>query len=82
MESWRVIAALVEALLLVVLVLLWFDNLRERPGWSLGRGARNAGISSIIIPVGIIAVLVSPSWLTLVWLAVPALVVAVMALAS
>lgn len=82
MTWWHWAAAATAAILLLVLVLLWFDSLRERPGWSTARAARAAGIASLIIPVGFVVVLLVPLWLGLILVAVPALAVAAMALAS
>lgn len=82
MEWWRWAAAGVQALLLIVLVLLYFDNLRDKVGWSLRRAARRAALSAVIIPIGVIAVLLVPLWVGLILIAVPAAVVGVMALAS
>ncbi|MTD17071.1 hypothetical protein GIS00_24345 [Nakamurella sp. YIM 132087] len=82
MEWWRWAAAGVELLLLVVLVLLRFDSLRDRPGWSMARAARRASIWAVLIPIGVAAVLLVPGWAVLVLLAVPALVIGTMAMAS
>lgn len=82
MEWWRWAGAGVEALLLVVLVLLLFDTLKERPGWTPRRAARSTAWAAISIPVGVAAVLLVPGWVILILLAVPALVIATMALAS
>ncbi|MET3807129.1 heme A synthase [Nakamurella sp. UYEF19] len=82
MSGWHVIAAVVEGLLLVVLVLLRYDTLRDRAGTSAGRAARSALVLAVIIPIGVIAVLLVPLWVGLILIAIPAIVVAVMALAS
>jgi len=82
MDWWHWVAAAVEAVLLLVLVLLWYDTLRERPGWSVSRATRAAGIGAVSVPVGFVVVLFVPLWLGLILIAVPALAVAAMALAS
>ena len=70
------------ALLLLVLVLLRYDTYRERPDWSLRRATRQALLLTPLIPVGVVVVLLVPLWLGIVMLAVPALIILVMALAS
>ncbi len=82
MDWWRWVAAAVEAILLVVLVLLWFDTLRDRPGWSTARAVRSTGYAVVIIPLGVAAVLLVPAWLVLLLVAVPALAILAMALAT
>lgn len=82
MEWWRWVAASVEALLLLVLVLLWYDDVRERPGWSALRAGRAAAIAGLSVPVGFAIVFLVPLWLGLILIAIPAITVAAMALAS
>ncbi len=79
MDGWHWLAAAVEGLLLVVLVLLRYDTLRDRPGWTLGRATRSALKWAVIIPVGFVVV---PLWLGLILIAVPAIAVGILALAS
>ena len=82
MEWWRWLAASVEALLLAVLVLLWYDDLQQNPKWSPARSRKAAWIAAISIPVGFVVVLLVPLWAGLILIAIPAIVVAVMAMAS
>jgi len=82
MDRWHWLAAGVEALLLVVLVLLRYDTLRDRSGWTIRRATRSALKWAMIIPVGLVVVLLVPLWLGLILIAVPAIAVGVMALAS
>lgn len=82
MQWWRWVAAAVEAVLLVILLLLWFDTLKEKPGWSVGRAARPPAIGAIAIPIGFLLVLLTPLWIGLILIAVPAIAVLTMALAS
>lgn len=82
MDGWHWVAAGVEAGLLLVLVLLRFDTLRDRPGATIRRSSRSALGLAVIIPVGFVLVLLVPLWLGLILIAVPATVVGVMALAS
>jgi hypothetical protein len=82
MGWWQWAAAGVEAVLLLVLVLLWYDSLRERNGWSTRRATRAACLASISVPIGFVIVLLVPFWLALVLVAIPALAVATMAMAS
>ena len=76
------VAAGVEALLLIVLVLLRYDTLRDRVGWTMARATRSAGKLSVVIPIGFVVVLLVPLWLGLILIAIPAVAVGVMALAS
>lgn len=82
MTWWHWAAAAVEAVLLLVLVLLRYDTLRERPGWTIPRATRAAALSAIGVPVGFVVVLLVPLWVALILVALPALAIAVMALAS
>lgn len=82
MQWWRWVAAAVEAGLLVVLLLLWFDTLRETPGWTVARAAQRPAIGSVIVPIGFVLVLLLPLWIGLVLIAIPAIAVFAMALAS
>jgi hypothetical protein len=82
MGWWQWAAAVVEAVLLLVLVLLWYDSLRDRSGWTTSRATRAACYAAIGVPVGFVVVLLVPFWLALVLIAIPALAVAAMAMAS
>lgn len=82
MGWWQWAAAVVEAALLLVLVLLWYDSLRDRKGWTIHRATRAALLASISVPIGFVLVLFVPFWLALVLIAIPAFAVAAMALAS
>ncbi len=81
-DAWHWVAAAAEALLLVVLVLLRYDTLRDRTGWTMARSTRSAGKLAVIIPIGLVVVLLVPLWLGLILIAIPAVAVGVMALAS
>lgn len=81
-DGWHWIAASVLALLLLVLVLLWYDTLRDRPGWSTARATKNAGLSAIIIPVGFAAALLLPLWVGGVLIVIGLVIIGVMALAD
>lgn len=82
MEWWRWPAAAVEAVLLLILLLLWFDTLRDRPGWSTSRAARPPAIGALGVPAVCLLVLILPLWLALVLIAIPASTVVAMAVAS
>lgn len=63
--------------------LLRYDTLRDRPGWTLGRRATRSALKwGVIIPVGFVVVLLVPLWLGLILIAVPAIAVGILALAS
>jgi hypothetical protein len=82
MTWWHWVAAAAEAILLLVLVLRWYDTLRERPGWTMRRASRAAALASVAVPIGFVIVLLVPLWIGLILVAIPALAVAAMALAS
>jgi hypothetical protein len=82
MAWWQWATATLEALLLTILTLLWYDSLRERRGWRLARHKRLLIIPACVIPVGFLIVLASPLWVALILIAVPALAIVVMAMAS
>lgn len=82
MQWWRWVGAAIAAVLLVILLLLWFDTLKERPGWTTARAARPPAIAAIGVPVGFLLVLLLPWWLGLILIAIPAVAIAVMLLAS
>jgi len=65
-----------------VLVLLRYDTLRDRPNRTAAQAGRSALVLALIIPVGFVAVLLVPLWVGLILIAVPAIAVGVMALAS
>ena len=82
MDGWHWIAASVQALLLVVLVLLRYDTLRDRRDSTMARATRSALWLAVIIPVGFVVVLFVPLWLGLILIAIPAIAVGAMALAN
>jgi hypothetical protein len=81
-DGWHWAAAAISAVLLIILVLLWYDTLRERPGWSTARATNHAGVSALVIPAGFLAALFLPIWVGGVLIAVPLIVISAMALAS
>jgi len=82
MDGWHALAAAVEALVLIVLVLLRYDTLRDRRDRTLAQATRSAAKWAVIVPVGVAAVLLTPLWAGLILIALPAIAVGVMALAS
>ena len=82
MDGWHALAAAVEALILLVLVLLRYDTLRDRRGSTLAQATRSALKCAVIVPVGVVAVLLVPLWVGLILIAIPAMAVGVLALAS
>ena len=81
-DGWHWIVASVAAVALSILVLLWYDTLRERPGWTIGRATRHAALAAIIIPIGFVLVLLVPLWAGGVLIAIPLLAIGAMALAD
>ncbi|MEJ7651051.1 MAG: hypothetical protein WKF57_18720 [Nakamurella sp.] len=82
MEWWRWVSAGVVVVLLVILQLLWFDTLRDRPGWSVRRAGARSAVTLVAIPIAIVLVAFSPWWVAAVLIAVPAVAVITMGLAS
>lgn len=81
-DGWHWAAAVVTALLLAVLVLLWYDSLRDRPGWTLPRATKRAAPAALIIPVGFVAALLLPLWVGGILIVVPLVIILVMAMAD
>lgn len=81
-DGWHWAAAVVTALLLAVLVLLWYDSLRDRPGWTLTRATKRAAPAALIIPVGFVAALLLPLWVGGILIVVPLVIILVMAMAD
>lgn len=81
-DGWHWAAAAVAALLLMVLVLLWYDSLRERPGWTLARATRRALPAALVIPAGFVAALLLPLWIGGILIVVPLVIILVMAMAD
>lgn len=81
-DGWHWVAASVVAVLLLILVLLWYDTLRDRPGWSTARATKNAAIGALVIPVGFAAALLLPLWMGGVLIVIPLVIIGVMALAD
>lgn len=81
-DGWHWAAAVVAALLLAVLVLLWYDNLRDRPGWTLARATRHALPAALVIPIGFVAALLLPLWVGGILIVVPLVTILVMAMAD
>ena len=61
-DGWHWAAAGVVAVLLLILVLLWYDTLRERAGWTTARATRRALPSLLVIPIGFALALFLPLW--------------------
>jgi len=81
-DGWHWIVASVAAVALTILVLLWYDTLRERPGWSIARATKRAAPAAVVIPVGFVAAAFLPLWVGGVLIVVPLIIVGVMALAD
>lgn len=72
--------AAVAAALMLILVLLWHDSLRERRGWRLAQHPKVAAVSLATVPILFVIVVLSPLWLALALIALPALVILILAL--
>ena len=81
-DGWHWAAAVIAAVLLLVLVLLWYDRLRDRPGWSTAQATRRALPSLVVVPVGFALALSLPLWVGGVLIVLPLLILGVMALAN
>ncbi len=81
-DGWHWAAASIVALLLFVLVLLWYDTLRERPNLTTGQATVRALPSLVVVPIGFLLALFLPLWVGGVLMVVPLIVLLVMALAD
>ena len=81
-DGWHWAGAAIAAVLLIILVLLWYDTLRERPGWSTAQATRRALPSLIVVPIGFALALLLPLWVAGLLILVPLIVLGVMALAN
>lgn len=81
-DGWHWGAATLAAVLLLVPVLLWYDSLRDRPGWTLGRATGRAMIAASVVPVGFLAALFLPLWVGGILIVLPLVAVLVMAMAD
>ena len=79
MDGWHWVGAAIEAVLLLILVLLFYDDLRDRPGWTVARATKWAALSALVIPLAFLAV---PLWIGGILIAIPLIVILVMAMAS
>jgi hypothetical protein len=81
-DGWHWAAAALAALLLTVLVLLWYDSLRDRPGWTLARATKRALPAALVIPAGFVAALLLPLWIGGLLILIPLVIILVMAMAD
>ena len=81
-DGWHWVAASGVALLLLVLVLLWYDTLRERPQLTTGQATVRALPSLIVVPAGFLLTLFLPLLVGGVLIAVLLIVLLAMALAN
>lgn len=81
-DGWHWAAAAIVALLLAVLVLLWYDSLRDRPGWTLTMATRRALPAALVIPAGFVAALLLPLWVGVALIVLPLVIILVMAMAD
>jgi hypothetical protein len=81
-DGWHWAAAVLAALLLTVLVLLRYDSLRERAGWTLRMASKRALPLALIIPAGFVAALLLPLWVGGILIVAPLIVILIMAMAD
>lgn len=81
-DGWHWAVAVLAALLLGALVLLWYDSLRERPGWTLAMATRRALLAAPVIPVAFVAALLLPLWVGGILVIGPLVAILVMAMAD
>lgn len=79
MEWWRWPAGALAVLLVLGLLALRFDTLKDLPGWSAGRAIRRLAPLSVLIPVVLLLALLGPWWLALTAALVPGLILLVLA---
>ncbi|HEY5878766.1 MAG TPA: hypothetical protein VIU11_07640 [Nakamurella sp.] len=81
-DGWHWAVAVLAAILLAVLVLLWYDVLRDRPGWTLAMATRRALPAALVIPVGFVAALLLPLWVGGILVVGPLVAILIMAMAD
>ena len=81
-DGWHWAGAAIAGVLLFILVLLWYDTLRERPGLSTAQATKRALPAFVVVPVGFALALLLPLWVAGVLIVVPLVVLVVMALAD
>lgn len=81
-DGWHWAVAVLAAILLAVLVLLWYDVLRDRPGWTLAMATRRALPAALVIPAGFVAAALLPLWVGGILVVGPLVAILIMALAT
>ena len=81
-DGWHWAVAVLAAALLGVLVLLWYDSLRERAGWTLAMATKRALLAATVIPVGFVAALLLPLWVGGILVVAPLIAILIMAMAD
>lgn len=81
-DGWHWAAASIVAIVLFVLVLLWYDILRERPNLSTGQATVRALPSLLVVAIGFLLALFLPLWAGGVLIMLPLIVLLVMAMAN
>ncbi len=71
MEWWRWVLASVAAVLVLALLALRFDTLKDRPGSSAGRALRTLAPFGALVAVLFLIALISPWWIGAVAVAIP-----------
>ena len=72
MEWWRWASAAGAAVLVLLLLALRFDTLKDRRGGTAGTAARRLAPWLLLIPALAVAAFVGPWWLAAIVVAVPA----------
>ena len=82
-DGWHWVVASVAAVALIILVLLWYDTLRERPGWTIARATKRAAAGGDRHPGRVSCCRrFLPLWVGAGLIVVPLIVIGVMALAD
>jgi hypothetical protein len=82
MEWWRWISGSVAAVLVLALLALRFDTLKDLPGSSAPKALKKLAPFSLFVPTLFLLALLSPWWIGLIVIAVPGLTLLAMAAAD
>lgn len=78
-EWWRWVEGGAAAVLVLALLALRFDTLKDRPGWTAPRALRRLLPFVLFVPAVFLVATLGPWWLGLLAIAIPGLAVLVMA---
>ena len=82
MEWWRWVLGGTAALLVLAILALRFDTLKEAPGTTPPMALRTLAPYSVLVPAAFFLALLAPWWIGVIVIAIPGLALLAMAAAS